>query len=297
MEEKPKVSVVIPTHDRNRKLLRAVKSVEKQTYENIQIIVVNDSTNNELPEYVRNSSKIISIRNKRQRGGAGARNTGINIAEGRFIAFLDDDDFFHPKKIEKQVQFMKNHGDDDFFGCFTWYKYYESEKDLKHDRGEIIREDAAQIIYRMLRGQEVRIGGCSSLIIKNKSLQELGGFNEEFSRHQDWELLIRLLRHGDILCLDETLFSKIGYSSPEPVELCNSKEILLEKFEDEIESFNAKKRRRIFIDNYEKISKEFFKDKRYLKGLYYFLKASKNIRRPEELPINCFLPIKRRFVG
>lgn len=297
MEEKPEVSVIIPTHNRNRKLLRAVKSVEKQTYENIQIIVINDSASNELPEHVRNNSGIISKENERQKGGAGARNTGINIAEGRFIAFLDDDDFFHPKKIEKQVQFMKDQEDEDFFGCFTWHKYYESEKDFEYDRGEIIREDTSKIIFRMLRGRDVRIGGCSSLILKSKSLEKIDGFDEKFSRHQDWELLIRLLRNGDILCLDEALFSKIGYSSPDPVELRNSKDILLKKFEDEIESFNTEERRKIFIDNYEKISKDFFNDKKYLKGIYYFLKASENIKRLEELPVNCFLPIKRRFIG
>lgn len=296
MEEKPKVSVIIPTYNRNKKLLRAIKSVEKQSYENIQIIVINDSSGNQLPEYVRNSSKIISNENEKEKGGAGARNTGINIAEGQFIAFLDDDDFFHRQKIKKQVQFMKNHEEKDYFGCFTWHKYYKSEKHLKEDKGEIIAEDTSQMVYRMLRGKGIRIGGCSALILKNKSLKKIGGFDEKFSRHQDWELLLRLLRHGKILCLKEPLFSKIGYSSPDPMDLRNSKESFLKKFEEEIESLDDEERRRIFIDNYKKVSKEFFKNNEYTKGVYYFFKASINVRKLRNIPINSFLPIKRRFL-
>lgn len=105
------ISVVIPTYSRNVTLKNAIESVLAQTYQNFEILVVDDnppdsewrkSTQELMKEYEENP-KIRYIRNARNLGGAGARNEGIKEAKGEYIAFLDDDDEYLPQKLEKQL--------------------------------------------------------------------------------------------------------------------------------------------------------------------------------------------------
>jgi len=125
------VSVIIPTYNRLPYLLNAIKSVHKQTYQNIEIIVVNDrSTDQEYytfdfqKEFTKKNTtketmksiKIIHLeKNSRQlfgfpSPGGHARNEGMKVAKGIYFAFLDDDDYYFPRKIEKQINAMKKHG-------------------------------------------------------------------------------------------------------------------------------------------------------------------------------------------
>ena len=103
-----KVSIIIPTYKRADKIERAIKSATNQTYKNIEIIVVDD--NSEFPserkkttDIVKKYPKVILIQNKKNLGGGLTRNEGIKKSTGEFIAFLDDDDEYHPQKIEEQV--------------------------------------------------------------------------------------------------------------------------------------------------------------------------------------------------
>ena len=114
-----KVSVIIPTYNRFHYLLNAIKSVKEQTYKNIEIIVVNDCSiqkeyylfdfkKNFGDEFYilhlpKNSKEIFGIVSP----GGHARNIGMMLSSGTYIAFLDDDDYFLPSKIEKQLKLMK----------------------------------------------------------------------------------------------------------------------------------------------------------------------------------------------
>ena len=106
------VSVVIPTYSRNTTLCKAIDSVIKQTYKNLEIIVVDDNpadsewrhSTEELMEQYKKDSRVRYLKNKRNLGGSGARNEGIKVSNGEYIAFLDDDDEYLPAKIEKQLE-------------------------------------------------------------------------------------------------------------------------------------------------------------------------------------------------
>lgn len=107
------VSVVIPTYNRFNYLLNTIESVKKQTYSNIEIIVVNDcSTQKEYYEYDWKNIIIVHLQqNSKQLFGyacAGyVRNQGIKLAKGKYIAFCDDDDIWFPNKIELQIKSMQ----------------------------------------------------------------------------------------------------------------------------------------------------------------------------------------------
>jgi len=113
-----KVSVIIPSYGRPHLLKRAIKSVLDQTFQNFEIIVIDD---NDPGEYKNKTKKIIEsfndkgiryIPHKKNKGNNAARNTGLNYANGEYIAFLDNDDVFLPKKLEEHVSILDKSDND-----------------------------------------------------------------------------------------------------------------------------------------------------------------------------------------
>src|SRR5258705_13939604 len=102
------VSVVIPTHNRSEFLRSAIASVLGQTYQDFELIVVDDASTDSTAEVVVsfNDSRIKFIRHQTNQGGSAARNTGIRASKCDYIAFLDDDDEWSPRKLSKQVEVL-----------------------------------------------------------------------------------------------------------------------------------------------------------------------------------------------
>lgn len=102
------VSVIMPAYNSDNFIDTSISSVLNQTYHNLELIIINDSstdkTENIIKKYIDN--RIVYLKNEKNLGVAKSRNLGINIAKGRFIAFLDSDDVWDFEKLEKQVSFM-----------------------------------------------------------------------------------------------------------------------------------------------------------------------------------------------
>ena len=105
-----KVSVIIPTHNRAELLRAAITSVLNQTYQEFEIIVVDDASTDKTREVVASfhDGRIKYIRHEVNKGDAGSRNTGIRNSSGDFLAFLDDDDEWLPEKLQMQVGLLRN---------------------------------------------------------------------------------------------------------------------------------------------------------------------------------------------
>lgn len=105
-----RVSVIIPTYNSEKYLEKTVSSVLAQTYKDIEIVLVDDCSKDSTREVIERISRVDKrvkfIFQKKNGGAAVARNTGINYAEGRYIAFLDSDDTWEPNKIEKQIAIL-----------------------------------------------------------------------------------------------------------------------------------------------------------------------------------------------
>ena len=111
------ISVVIPSYNSRGGLARSVDSVLKQTFQNFEIIVVDDNNpgtdarrNTEaIMEAYQSNPKVRYLKHEKNKNGAAARNTGIRAAKGRYIAFLDDDDEWSPEKLEHQYAYIQSH--------------------------------------------------------------------------------------------------------------------------------------------------------------------------------------------
>jgi len=186
----PRVSAVITTYNRAHLLQRAIESVLTQDYPNLELIVVDDGSSDGTEALVRGYSAhgVRYLRHGRNRGLPAGRNTGIDAAEGEYVAFLDDDDTWLPSKIAKQIHAI---GSRDAILCGV-------SVNGKYQR----RYRKAFVSLR-----ELRYGNRfppSSLLARKHVLQELR-FDETLSIGEDWDALIRLAERQPIVFLPDAL--------------------------------------------------------------------------------------------
>ena len=200
------VSVIIPTYKRPLKLRRAIESVLSQVYESIEVIVVDDNNEDDefrletellMNEFV-NEKKVVYLKHKKNKNGSGARNTGIRYSKARYIAFLDDDDFFKVEKIKKQVDYLIQHPTKKAVVCL----HKKSFKGFVYKKNIVVGE--SNYLSRFLSG-DIDFGAGSTMLIDREVLLDLQGFDESFIRHQDWEFLVRFFRKYEVGVLQEYL--------------------------------------------------------------------------------------------
>jgi glycosyltransferase involved in cell wall biosynthesis len=190
------VSVVIPTRDRLELLRLAVASVLAQTESNLELVIVDDASADSTARYLGDLAdgdpRVVLVRNINPKGGAGARNEGIAVSRGQWIAFLDDDDEWAPAKLERQLEAM--HAHPSAVACI-----------LRRSSGrERLQSVPREVTLRQLLAGN-RIGGASMCLSRAPVLREVGGFDEAFASGQDLDLWVRLRGRGPIIGCPEPL--------------------------------------------------------------------------------------------
>ena len=183
-----KVSVVIPTYNRANVLPRAIDSVLQQTHENIELIVVDDSSTDNTREVVEsyNDNRIRYTRLDSNSGANTARNTGINISSGDYIAFLDSDDEWLPSKISKQLNTFK-YANNSTGLVYTGRKYIGQDDELN---AVVTPKLQGDVSGNMLADNFV--GTFSTALIKKSILEVVEPPDESFDSGQDWEFFTRI---------------------------------------------------------------------------------------------------------
>jgi glycosyltransferase involved in cell wall biosynthesis len=182
-----KVSVVIPVFNRPAAVRRAINSVLAQTFQDFEIIVVDDASTDATAVAVTALSdpRIRLVRHDRNRGGSAARNTGIEASSAPYVAFLDSDDEWLPTKLESQLELFRRSGDR------VGLAYCGIERMLADGTivGQIPQrcEDLAR---RLLR--ENVIGGTSVGMVRRQVFDEIGGFDDALPATQDLDLWLRI---------------------------------------------------------------------------------------------------------
>lgn len=200
------VSVVVPTYKRKPEMLkRSVDSVLSQTYKNIELIVVDDSPSDypfreEVKSFLNSyDNRIHYIQHQKNMGANIARNTGVDNSNGKYIAFLDDDDEWAPTKLEKQYKLIYNNPNVSLVYC----------------RAQIIYENSGEtkpIINWMYRGSQYHrllkqnfIGSNSFVLVDKEKFYMVGKYDESLLSNQDYDLFIRLSKDYEIDFIDEVL--------------------------------------------------------------------------------------------
>lgn len=198
----PAVTVVIPTWNRSNLVGVAISSALAQTFVDLEVVVVDDGSKDGTEATVRQfeDSRVRYLRHETRRGGAAARNTGIESSRGRFIAFLDDDDEWLPEKIERQIDLFSSNGAE--VGA-VYTSYVVVDRATGAVLGRKIAQDRGDL-SRVLLGRNV-LGGTSSVVVRRDCFERTGLFDESLPSFQDYDLWIRLSKHFRFDCLEPVL--------------------------------------------------------------------------------------------
>ncbi len=195
----PLVSVIIPTRNRAHLLPRTVDSVLKQANQDLEVIIVDDgSTDDTAAVAATRDARITVLRNPESAGVSAARNRGIAVARGRWIAFCDDDDLWAPNKLQEQLTVAVRSG------AHWAYAGDVNVDDELQILGGGPPPDPAAVIALLPRGNPLASGG-SNVVVRSDILASVGGFDPRLRRTEDWDLWIRIARKGPPACVRQPL--------------------------------------------------------------------------------------------
>ena len=200
MIEKGLVSVVIPCYNTARFIKKTIESVLQQTYPHIEIIIVDDGSDDETPSILKsfnNNPKVKTIRQVNS-GAASARNRGISMATGPFIAFLDSDDLWLPNKLELQISLFQNP---------DVHIVYSDRENIDESDNKISCRKLTHYRGRKLSGQLLfeNFIPMSSAIIRKEVFQKVKSFDITLSRSEDIDFWLKASVYFGIDYVDKAL--------------------------------------------------------------------------------------------
>jgi glycosyltransferase involved in cell wall biosynthesis len=260
------VSVIMPTYNRAYIVGRAIKSVLNQTYANFELIIIDDGSTDNTADVVKsfNDSRIVYVKHARNLRIASARNTGIDVSRGDYIAFLDSDDEWLPDKLREQLIAFKEAPSD--VGAI-----YTQMKNIRKGKTEYIHRKTppeGDIHRHVLSGLPVYL---ITLMVKRKYLEQAGTFDKDFVFADDWDFCIRLSEICNFIFIKTPL--AIRYMESDSISLNNPAfprelEKILNKHFDEI-----RKDRRLLVAHYARLGRVWGLMNNLVEGRRYYARA------------------------
>lgn len=200
------VSIITPVYNSEQFIAQNISSVLAQTYTDWEHILVDDCSTDEskniILSFQKNDSRIKFFQFDRNSGAGKARNKAIEMAQGQYIAFLDSDDYWHPRKLEKQITFMANNN-----YSFTYCHYYVViENDIKYEIQSPIKVN----FRKMLNNDYI---GCLTAVYDVKMLGK--NYMPSIRKRQDWALWLKILKKTQYAyCYPQALaYYRVGNNS------------------------------------------------------------------------------------
>ncbi len=265
----PKVSIILPTYNRAYIIEKAIQSVLNQTYQDFELIIVDDGSTDNTEEIIKKlqekDKRIRYIKLETNKGAAAARNEGIKIAHGKYITFQDSDDEWLPEKLEKQMKIFETTPEDIIVYTGFWRidgdeKTYIPDINISNREGYIHKE--------LLKGNFV---GTPSILLKKETLEKVALFDECLQRFQDWDLVFRLSEYYNFKLIDEPLYTShilTDSISANYEALILAMQIILSKYQYEI--YNDHKIRKAWSMKFNSLAQYHLNknDKKKAKQLY-----------------------------
>ncbi len=201
-----RVSVIIPTYNRREQLGDSIQSVLQQTYNYLELIVVDDGSEDDTEEMVRaiKDNRLRYIKLHKNTGAGYARNEGVRQSQCSLIAFQDSDDLWRPERLEHQMRYWQEHPDCDMIYCPYLAHVMKDGKILKEakvpdwDWGEL----EGNIFHSLLKQNTI---GAPTILMRKDCFLEVGGFDVMLRTLEDWDFALRVSEKYTIGYLDEVL--------------------------------------------------------------------------------------------
>ncbi len=200
----PKISVIIPSFNREKTVVRAINSVLEQNYPNIELIVVDDgSSDNTATILKKKYLKSLILLEQTNQGVSSARNRGVEQSSGKWIAFLDSDDYWHPKKLAYQIQALELLPDLKILQTQEiWIRNGRRVNPrIKH------KKPKGWIFNKSLK---LCCISPSSVLIEKALFCDAGGFDEDLLACEDYDLWLRITANHPVGLVDQLLLTKTG---------------------------------------------------------------------------------------
>ena len=194
--EEELVSIIMPSYNTGKFIEKTINSVINQTYNNWELIIVDDCSNDNTDEIVKsiNDSRIVYLKNERNSGAAVSRNKALKEAKGRWIAFLDSDDLWKKDKLEKQIDFMK---ENNYY--FSYTNYIEIDEN-DNSNGKIITGPKRITKTGMFN---YCWPGCLTVMYDAKKIGLIQ--IEDIKKNNDYAMWLKVCKKADCYLLDEEL--------------------------------------------------------------------------------------------
>ena len=271
------VSIIIPTYNREKVLPISVNSVINQTYKYWELIIIDDrskdNTKKIINEYRQKDNRIYYFENKRKQCPAGARNYGIRLAKGEYIAFLDSDDLWYPQKLEKCLERLRTGADLVSHGM----SYIRDGKHWKNVMcGPSKMADYLNLLYN---------GNCiitSATVVRKNCLKHVSGFDENpaIISAEDYDLWLRLAKEKVCFSFIDEIMGEYTYhdNSISKQEMKHfrasmtvvNKHFALKKKNTLFDFLKLKRAKALFLYG---IARSFQHSGKGIKSLSFFLKA------------------------
>ncbi|MEH2437455.1 MAG: glycosyltransferase [Nostoc sp.] len=196
----PIVSVIIPTYRRANLVGQTIESVLAQTYTDYEVIVVNDGSTDKTVEVLYQFGDKITVIQQKNKGVSAARNAGIRVAQGRYIAFVDDDDLWLPNKLEKQIACLESHLNiglvySDMF-CFN------ENGVLPNTWAKANPTPSVQRLWTLFGRNFIP---TSTVVVHRECLDAVGLFDETLTSCEDYDMWLRIIAKWQVHLLSEPL--------------------------------------------------------------------------------------------
>ncbi|MDJ0508852.1 MAG: glycosyltransferase [Crocosphaera sp.] len=192
------VSVIIPTYNAEKTIVSTIKSVQNQTFKDIEIIIIDDSSQDNTISILSDlEEKRLSIYPAKHQGVSSARNLGITKAQGKWIAFLDADDLWKADKLEKQVQALQNNPQAKI--AYSWTSFIDEKGQLLWEGKPLYFQGN---VYEQLLIENFLASGSNALIEK-EAITEIGNFDPTLTIGEDWEFYVRLAKKFSFIVVPE----------------------------------------------------------------------------------------------
>ena len=271
----PHVSIILPTFNRSKSILRSINSVLNQTYKDFELIIIDDASTDNSEDIIKKipDPRLRYIRHEKNLGGSAARNTGIKAAEADFIAFQDSDDEWLPEKLANQMKVFEK-ASLSVGVVYTGFWRIEGEQ-KRYIPGPSQKVRDGHIHQELLKGNFVT---TQAAVVRKECFKKTGLFDEQLPRLQDWELFIRISKYYKFVFIDEPLV--ISFFTPESISskehsLLQACEIILEKHIDELTNHKT-----ILSSHQYFIADRSLKTGNRQKGIIFLWGAFKNNPRP-----------------
>ncbi|QLE56154.1 glycosyltransferase family A protein [Nostoc sp. TCL26-01] len=196
----PKVTVVIPSYNGMKYLPATVESVLQQTFRDIEILIINDGSTDNIIEWATQiTDPRVRLISQENQGLSGARNTGIINAAGEYIAFIDADDLWLPTKLEKQVQCLDNSPQAGL--AYTWTAWTD---ETGKPTGVVVASHVEGDVWEQMVVND-KISNGSSAMVRRVCFDKVGLFDRELTSSEDRDMWIRLAAHYHFAVVKEPL--------------------------------------------------------------------------------------------